>query len=65
MPAAQVKSGVEQVRKALPGNVSLWIGGAGVQRQRYVEPGIQVMGPLSDLTDAVIAWREAVATRNA
>jgi methylmalonyl-CoA mutase cobalamin-binding subunit len=65
MPAAQVKSGVEQVRKALPGNVSLWIGGAGVQRQRNVEQGIQVMGPLSDLTDAVNAWREAATTRNA
>ncbi|OIR08659.1 HTH-type transcriptional regulator MlrA [mine drainage metagenome] len=61
MPAAQVKSGVEQVRKALPGNVSLWIGGAGVQKQRNVEPGIQVMGPLSDLTGAVLAWRAAIS----
>jgi methanogenic corrinoid protein MtbC1 len=58
MPAAQVKSGVEQVRKALPGSVSIWIGGAGVQRQRNVEAGVQVMGPLSDLTDAVISFRE-------
>jgi methanogenic corrinoid protein MtbC1 len=30
MPSAQVKSGIEQLRKALPSSVALWVGGAGV-----------------------------------
>jgi len=59
MPAAQVKSGMEQLRKALPVTVSLWAGGSGVARQRRAEEGVQLMGMLSDLTDAVSTWRDA------
>lgn len=59
MPPAQVKSGMEQLRKALPQTVALWAGGAGVARQRKPEDGVQLMGPLSDLSDAVSAWRDA------
>jgi DNA-binding transcriptional MerR regulator/methylmalonyl-CoA mutase cobalamin-binding subunit len=59
IPAIQVKSGLEQARAALPTKVALWAGGAGVARQRNPMEGVQLMGPLSNLTEAVIAWREA------
>lgn len=59
MPVAQVKSGIEQLRNALPKNVGLWVGGAGVARQRKTEQGVQLMGPLSDLNDAVKIWRNS------
>lgn len=64
MPTGQVRSGVEQMRKALPETVSFWVGGAGVQKQRNVEPGIQMMRSLSDLNEAVISWRETTTARN-
>ena len=59
MPAAQVKTGIEKLRNALPGTVSLWAGGAGVARQRNPLAGVELMGPLSDLSAAVNAWRGA------
>lgn len=59
MPLAQVKAGIEQLRKALPRTVALWVGGSGVARQRKAEDGVQLMGQLSDLTNAVSQWREA------
>jgi MerR family transcriptional regulator, light-induced transcriptional regulator len=59
MSPAQVKSGIEQLRKALPPTVALWAGGSGVARQRKAEDGVQLMGPLADLTAAVHSWREA------
>lgn len=57
MTAAQVKTGIEQLRNALPGTVTLWAGGAGVARQRNPLDGVELMGPLSDLSAAVNAWR--------
>lgn len=59
MPVVQVKSGLQLAREALPGKVALWAGGAGVARLRSPIEGAQLMGPLSDLTEAVVAWREA------
>jgi DNA-binding transcriptional MerR regulator/methylmalonyl-CoA mutase cobalamin-binding subunit len=59
MPPLQVKSGLQQLRQALPQEVTLWAGGAGVARQRKPEDGVQYMGPLSDLTEAVGVWRGA------
>jgi DNA-binding transcriptional MerR regulator/methylmalonyl-CoA mutase cobalamin-binding subunit len=56
-PPLQVKSGLQQVRNALPKSMALWIGGSGIGRQRKLEEGVQLMGPLSDLTDAVRDWR--------
>ena len=58
IPAMQVKSGLQQARNALPRKIALWAGGAGVTRQRSSAEGVQLMGPLSDLTSAVIAWRD-------
>lgn len=49
----QLKAALHQVRSALPENVELWVGGGGVTRQRIQIEGVQVMGPLSDLSDAV------------
>jgi DNA-binding transcriptional MerR regulator/methylmalonyl-CoA mutase cobalamin-binding subunit len=54
-----VKSGLQQARQALPKDIGLWAGGAGVARQRNSEEGVQLMGPLSDLTEAVNKWRDA------
>lgn len=54
----QVKSGIQLAREALPGKVHLWVGGAGVARLRSPIEGVQMMGALSDLTEAVAAWRE-------
>lgn len=58
MPAVQVKTGIEQLRNTLPGTVALWAGGAGVSRQRNSLEGVELMGPLADLTAAVNAWRD-------
>jgi DNA-binding transcriptional MerR regulator/methylmalonyl-CoA mutase cobalamin-binding subunit len=56
---AQVKSGLQQARQALPKDIELWSGGAGVARQQNSEEGVRLMGPLSELTEAVNAWRDA------
>jgi DNA-binding transcriptional MerR regulator/methylmalonyl-CoA mutase cobalamin-binding subunit len=58
---AQVKSGLQQARQALSKDIELWVGGTGVVRQYNPEEGVQLMGPLSDLTEAVNAWRDARA----
>jgi DNA-binding transcriptional MerR regulator len=58
IPAMQVKSGLQQARNALPRKIALWAGGAGVTRLRSSAEGVQLMGPLSDLTSAVIDWRD-------
>jgi len=59
LPAMQVKSGLQLARSALPKEILLWAGGAGVARLRIALEGLQLMGPLSDLTDAVNLWRDA------
>ena len=53
----QLKVALPQVRQALPDNVELWVGGAGVTRTRIAIAGIQVMGHLDELSDAVDTWR--------
>lgn len=58
LPVTQVKTGLEQARAALPKKVELWAGGAGVLRVRNPAESVQLMGPLTDLTEAVIAWRD-------
>jgi len=58
IPAMQVKSGLKVAREALPKKVELWAGGAGVMRIRGPAEGVQLMGLLSDLSAAVLAWRE-------
>jgi methanogenic corrinoid protein MtbC1 len=57
IPILQIKSGLQLARDVLPNKVALWAGGAGVARLRNPVEGIQLMGPLSDLTEAVISWR--------
>jgi DNA-binding transcriptional MerR regulator/methylmalonyl-CoA mutase cobalamin-binding subunit len=59
MPPLQIKSGLQQLRQALPREVALWAGGSGVSRQRKHDDGVQLMGELSELTEAVGAWRAA------
>jgi methanogenic corrinoid protein MtbC1 len=59
IPVAQVKSGLRLAREALSKNIALWAGGAGVARLRNPVEGVQMMGPLSDLTEAVNSWRDA------
>lgn len=64
MPTGQVRSGIEQMRKAIPETVSFWVGGAGIQKHRNVESGVQMMKSLSDLNEAVASWRETTIARN-
>lgn len=59
MSASQIKTGIEQLRNALPGTVALWAGGAGVARQRNPLEGVELMGLLSDLSAAVNTWRDS------
>lgn len=59
IPVLQVRSGLLLALAALPKKVTLWAGGAGVTRLRSPVEGVQLMGSLSDLTHAVISWREA------
>ncbi len=53
----QIKTGLERTRLALPGSVGLWAGGSGVVRQRNSFEEIKLMGPLTDLIEAVKEWR--------
>lgn len=59
MPQLQIKSGLQQLRQTLPQSVALWVGGAGVARQKKTEAGVQYFDSLSDLTEAVGIIREA------
>lgn len=56
MPPLQIKSGLQQLRQALPQEIELWAGGGGVARQRKPDDGVRLMGDLSDLTAAVSGW---------
>lgn len=57
--ASQVKTGLQQARAALPAPVALWAGGSGVSKQPPAIEGVMLMGPLSDLRDALAKWRTA------
>jgi methanogenic corrinoid protein MtbC1 len=53
----QIKTGLQQTRLALPAQIGLWAGGSGVARQRIMIEGVKMMGPLTDLSEAVKIWR--------
>jgi methanogenic corrinoid protein MtbC1/DNA-binding transcriptional MerR regulator len=53
MPVQQMKSGLQQARNALPQEIQLWVGGAGVARYRNSIDGVKIMGPFSDLIEAL------------
>jgi methylmalonyl-CoA mutase cobalamin-binding subunit len=53
----QIKTGLQQTRLALPARIDLWAGGAGVARHRNLIEGVKLMGPLTDLIEAVKIWR--------
>lgn len=59
IPPQQIKTGLQQVRAAIPAHVALWAGGSGVLKQPPSIDGVALMGPLTDLRDAVASWREA------
>jgi methanogenic corrinoid protein MtbC1 len=61
----QVKTGLQQTRVALPESVAIWAGGTGVARQRNNIEGVKVMGPLADLSEAVLLWRNDKKLLNA
>lgn len=56
-PARQVAPLVNQLRQLLPGNIELWVGGAGAQRVSS-QPGTVLLASLTAALDAVKAWRE-------
>ena len=58
MTAQQIKTGLQQTRLALPARVALWTGGSGVGKHRTTIEGVNLMGPLSDLSEAVLILRK-------
>lgn len=60
MGNTQIKSGLQQARDALPAHIPLWAGGGGVMRlagRGMPVLGVQRIGPLSELIEAVRIWR--------
>ena len=57
----QAKTGLQQMRQALPPAVALWAGGAGAKPLRDAIDGVEIMDPLHELSAALNAWRAAHA----
>ena len=57
LPATQVRAGIQQARAALPAEIGLWVGGAGVARVRTPAEGVQSMASLPAVAAAVADWR--------
>ena len=55
--ANQVRSGLEQLRAALPPQIALWAGGAAVQMLRRVPDGVIVLSALTDIRARLEQWR--------
>lgn len=52
-------AGLKELRGSLPHNVTIWVGGSGMERVRRPIPGITVMHSLEEVLEALRAWREA------
>lgn len=52
-------AGLKELRGSLPRNVTIWVGGSGMERVRRPIPGITVMHSLEEVLEALRAWREA------
>lgn len=56
-PRHVIQREVSGLRKALPANVELWIGGDGVQRLRRRIPGTHIGGTIDAILELLQAWR--------
>lgn len=52
-------AGLKELRGSLPRNVTIWVGGSGMERVRRPIPGITVMHSLEEVLEALRTWREA------
>lgn len=54
-----MRDGIAGLRAALPPNVELWCGGAGVARLKKAPAGVQVLAGLADIRPQLTRWRGA------
>jgi DNA-binding transcriptional MerR regulator/methylmalonyl-CoA mutase cobalamin-binding subunit len=54
-----MREGIAGLRAALPPNVELWCGGAGVARLKKAPAGVQVLAGLADIRPQLTRWRGA------
>lgn len=59
-PQQQISDVLKQLRKLLPGEVGLWVGGSGVQKLSAIE-GVQFLPSLENLRSALADWGEVKA----
>lgn len=61
---AQVVESIRLLRAQLPPSIALWCGGAGAARLKRSARGVQILGRLEQLSDALDRWRaQHVAAR--
>ncbi|KAB2967482.1 MerR family transcriptional regulator [Zoogloea sp.] len=58
-PARLALDGLRSLREGLPGETSLWAGGAGLQGIARKLPDIRIFDSIDELPDALRIWREA------
>lgn len=60
-PTTQVADGLEELRRKIPVEVAIWVGGTNAAFARRALPGITVLGGLQEVGSAVSRWRSARA----
>jgi MerR family transcriptional regulator, light-induced transcriptional regulator len=55
-------AGLSELRTLLPASTTIWAGGACVERLRRPVPGVELIGSLEGLIEAVKVWRAAHAS---
>lgn len=55
---SQVAHAVTELRRQLPQEIDLWVGGGASARLRRAPPGVLVVSALDELTDIVRRWRD-------
>jgi methanogenic corrinoid protein MtbC1 len=56
-PTTQVVDGLEELRTKVPSDVALWVGGTNAAFARRSLHGVDVLGNLQQIADAVGTWR--------
>jgi DNA-binding transcriptional MerR regulator/methylmalonyl-CoA mutase cobalamin-binding subunit len=60
-PAAAMRESIHALRAALPREVEIWCGGAGVARLRRAPAGVLALGRLQDIEPQLARWRQAAS----
>lgn len=58
-PAAQVWGALEEIRRRLPGDVAVWVGGSNAALAKRTSAEITLISALDAIPQAVTAWRAA------